>query len=516
MVREFPIEWTARLPERVLGEGWRDRRDPDFWFGVVLVVGLLLRGLVLTLPLDRLLAIVVADDYFYYLSTAWNIAAGHGSSVDYGVTVHNGYHPLFMVSLWVAAAAGLGKIALMYWGFMILTAATLTAMLLAYRVGAQLGDRRLALCTPIAIALSSFYLRISFWGFETALVLALTLATILSCLRSRSAWEIGLWLGLTTLARIDAGILAIPVALFLAQRGRMRAVPVAAAVSLVLVLPWIVWSWSNFGSPVPLTAGIKSGGFDLMLIGPGAVNFARHLLLQTFGLSTPFSWLVSFVLGLVMLVPVARKARGVGWLIGFVVLAIILYSAFSTPHLVKQNQRYLTSAIVVTMILFFVRGFRASAFVPLGLAVILIGAEAGTYHKMLNNSLEPNFIALGRSRVPAVLDRIAGEDDLVGCFDSGSIGYFAERPVVNLDGLVNAEVVAMLAAEGAGSPQERYARYLRDKGITILVGGSFYWPNYFPDLDTWETLSDAIPYRNPDGSVVFLRVPSDATAAGDP
>jgi hypothetical protein len=134
------------------------------------------------------------------------------------------------------------------------------------------------------------------------------------------------------------------------------------------------------------------------------------------------------------------------------------------------------------------------------------------------SALQPGFVLVGKTEVPAVLDRIVGADDLVGCFDSGSIAYFSDVPVVNLDGLVNAEVARTLAAPknpGAESPAEFYARYLRDKGITILVGGSFLWPVYFPGLEDWEVLADPIPYAHPEGQVIFLRVPPDPMPAGE-
>jgi hypothetical protein len=484
-------------------------RNPRFWLAVVLLVALLIRVCLLSLPTDRVLAGLVDDDFFYYANTAWNIAAGHGSSFDDGMTTHNGFHPLYMTLLLMAVLAGVTKTGLIYVGISILIASSLAAIVLAYHIGAMLGNRWLALCAPVSLAVSSFYVHASFHGFETMLVLCLTLATVLACLKSRSAWEIGLWVGVTALARIDAGFLALPVALMLVMQGRKRDVAVVALVSFVVVSPWIYWSWSNFGSPVPLSSAVKSDGFSPSLIGPGAANFARALLFQTFGegLSKPLSWLVTFLLGLVMLVVTGRKTRGVGWLVIYIVLAVIVYSAFSTPHLVKQNQRYLTPAIVITTILFFSRGIRASALVPVLLASILIVVEVGTYRKLLVDSQEPSYTSLGMTGVPDVLSEIAREDDVVGCFDSGSIGYFADRPVVNLDGLVNSEVVEMLRAPGQGTPQERYARYLHDKGITIMVGGSFYWPNYFPDLKTWEVLAPPMPYSNPDGEIVFLRIP---------
>jgi hypothetical protein len=412
---------------------------------------------------------------------------------------------LLLGAIWLGA----GKVGLVYVGVAILSLAALVSMVLAYRIGGVLGDRRLALCAPIVLAASPYYVLMSFHGFETALVVMMTLATVLACLRNRPAWVIGVCLGFVTLARIDAGILALPVAAFLLVNRRWRDTMTVAGVSLIVTMPWIIWSWSNFGSPVPLSGVVKSDGFTPALIGPGAANFTRAFLFQTFGegLSSLASWLVTFLAGLAMLIWLGYRRRRVDWIVGYVIVAIVLYSVLSTPHLVKQNQRYLAPAIVLTAILFFTSGFRRSYLVPLALAALFGVAELHSHLYSTRDSSAPNFVLLGKTDVPQVLDRIVAEDDLVGCFDSGSIAYFANVPVVNLDGLVNAEVVERLANQGGASPAEVYSRYLREKGITIIVGGSFYWPNYFPDLETWEVLAEPIPYTRPDGEVVFLRVP---------
>jgi len=327
------------IAERLLGPGWADRRDPDFWFAVILLAGLLIRLYVLTRPLDWIISGFVSDDFFYYAGTAWNIAEGFGSSVDSGLTRHNGYHPLFLLMLLVPAALGVGKVGLIYAGCVILTLATLVSMVLAYRIGGRLGDRRLALCAPIALALSSHYVKMSFHGFETALVVMLTLATVLACLSGRSAWVVGISLGFVALARIDAGFLALPVAAFFVVERRWRGLMTVAGVSFLIVAPWIFWSWSNFGSPVPLSGAIKSAGLSPSLLGPGAANFARAFLFQTFGegLSGTASWLVTFLLGLGMLTWLGIRRRRLDWIVGYVLVAVILYSVFRTPHLVKQN-----------------------------------------------------------------------------------------------------------------------------------------------------------------------------------
>jgi hypothetical protein len=164
--------------------------------------------------------------------------------------------------------------------------------------------------------------------------------------------------------------------------------------------------------------------------------------------------------------------------------------------------------------MFFAHAPRRGFVVPLALAVILIGVEQSGFRKMSSEAAQPRFPVLGKTRVPQVLDRIAGPNDLVGCFDSGSISYFAERPVVNLDGLVNAEIVERLKSHGGESLSGIYSRYLREKGITIMVGGSFGWLRYFPDLSSWEVLAEPVPHEYPTGEIIFLRVPESPSGGG--
>ena len=57
------------------------------------------------------------------------------------------------------------------------------------------------------------------------------------------------------------------------------------------------------------------------------------------------------------------------------------------------------------------------------------------------------------------------EDAVVGSFDAGVIGYFAERPVVNLDGLVNSFEWYDARQEGT----EATAAFLRDDGVTHIA-----------------------------------------------
>jgi hypothetical protein len=60
------------------------------------------------------------------------------------------------------------------------------------------------------------------------------------------------------------------------------------------------------------------------------------------------------------------------------------------------------------------------------------------------------------------VDENTQPDDTIGVFQSGAIGYFCDRRVINLDGKVNR--AALDALKG-----EMLAEYLREEGIDVVV-----------------------------------------------
>jgi hypothetical protein len=186
---------------------------------------------------------------------------------------------------------------------------------------------------------------------------------------------------------------------------------------------------------------------------------------------------------------------------------MVLYGSLTNPERVPQFTRYCVPCFILLGIIFFSRQVRPRAFIPLLLTVAVLLGSSSFYSWSARTGRLATFVGLGQSEVPRILEQITVPGDVVGCFDSGSIGYFAGVPVINLDGLVNGEVVRMLRSEEGGSWTGRYRRYFAEKGITVMVGGSrFSWVRIFPDLAEWEVLHE--PLKSMDGGeIVFLRVP---------
>ncbi len=70
-----------------------------------------------------------------------------------------------------------------------------------------------------------------------------------------------------------------------------------------------------------------------------------------------------------------------------------------------------------------------------------------------------------------VLDETLPAGSLGGAFQSGTIGYFARHPVINLDGVVNRDAARALK-------EKRMADYIREEGIEAIID----WPLWIEAL----------------------------------
>lgn len=477
---------------------------------VIAAAALGLRLLFLSQPLAWFVSIMVADDFFYYAGTAYHMAHGAGSTIDGGLTQHNGYHPLFLWLLTPGFMVGLSKTTMILVAMSVLTAAWLAAMMLAYRIGCRLGNAWSALVAPAIMGLNVELAKLTLSGFETALATALVLATVLATLQHRPAWLVGLLLGLAGLARLDSGLVGVPLALFLIQQKRWRDLAVSGLVATLVVAPWSLWSLTNFGSPLPLSGVVKSwfGRPDDLWRGP--VVYARETIYRLLG----FQWReilppeLAIAAGTLLLAAVVRRGREAWWVVLYALGAPVVYAVLTGSHHLAQFTRYCTPAFCLTAVLFFanIRSRQQAVLALLVSSVLWANLRFMTWS--LQTPPLPNYVGLSQREVPAVLEEIVGPNDLVGCFDSGAMSYFAARPIVNLDGLANAEVVRMLAAETGGSWTRRYLDYCHSKGITIIAGGTRYsWVNLFPDLESWTELHEPLAMSE-GGEIVFLRVPA--------
>jgi hypothetical protein len=107
-----------------------------------------------------------------------------------------------------------------------------------------------------------------------------------------------------------------------------------------------------------------------------------------------------------------------------------------------------------------------------------------------------------------------GEDETVGVFQSGAIGYLSGRNVVNLDGKVNREA-------GEALRQGRLMQYLRGEGIDVIMDDMkvldlFLGPWSEEDYRRFEKQAVYLGFRDGTPGWLGLRVPVEAVSSPGP
>jgi len=367
-------------------------------------------------------SVCTADDYYYYLGTAWNIAHGHGSSADGGLTRHNGYQPLFLALLAPVAALGVSKTVLLWYGLALQSLSGLAAAWLAWRAASRLGHPWLALCPAVALALNLYFVRASLWGFETPLAIACFLAVVDATLAGAPAWRVGILAGLAALARVDAVLLAPALALHLALARRWRDLGVIAACALLVALPWVAWSTAAFGTPFPQSGAAKILAGNPAGFWSGFAAFCAQLpaLLVADRLAELLPRPAAFAAGVLALAACARRSRDGGWIALAAVTLFASYALLTDTGLAWQFTRYTAPAAVLLGVVLATRPRPAGRpaalawLAPLLLAALAVGLDTGYARWALRTGPLPTYHGLCQREVPAILSRIVGPGDLVG------------------------------------------------------------------------------------------------------
>jgi hypothetical protein len=209
------------------------------------------------------------EDYYITYRVSKNLATGHGLVYTVGQRVHAFTSPLnVLLPAALSMLTGNTSDQLVLWLFRVISSALLAgAAVLLYESARNNSLSRLA--TAVLIGMFAFDAKIvdfSINGQEIAFMMFF-LALALHALTVRSDWAI-LKLGLAGAGlmwtRPDGfiyfGALGIGFLLFDAGRligqsrmGLLKVFLWAGALTTVLYLPWLLWAWHYFGSPIPHT-----------------------------------------------------------------------------------------------------------------------------------------------------------------------------------------------------------------------------------------------------------------------
>jgi hypothetical protein len=370
-------------------------------------------------------------------------------------------------------------------------------------------DEWLALGLSVAFACAGNFVWFAWSGMEATLVAFLSVLAIHAWFASeRRSSAVGAGLCVTALFFTRPETLGLVLLLCLAKRRVWRDVAALAGAALGGLLVYAGLNWLHTGALFPPTLAGRRWLWLLPFPGWSRLQLTSELLLTwadrlaEYSLGTPspplFFTALGFALwGLVSLV------RGQRWrtlaLVGWALLHLATYAVL-LPSL-GHGGRYqpLIPAVFCLLVcqgLFQVatdasgllrqsrllaRSLQGALFAGLAYAMALALVAWGPAHALAVQHVDTTEVAMGLA-----LHKLP-KQARVASFDIGGIGYFADRPVIDLGGLVHPELVARLRAG-------TIAEYLREQRADFVILPLGYQTD-FPDFANFGEILGL--FRNP-------------------
>lgn len=240
----------------------------------VYAVSLLVCLTIVAVPAHTWITNLATDDALYYPTVARAIATGMGSTYD-GITVTNGYHPLWCwLQVPIAAVAGpLGSMGYL-WVVKLFMAVVVALGLVVWERAIRSVTGSTWMSATFVLLLGSYWWSVYtlYSGMETPLVVLLMgVCILLTSDISRepsiiAAVALGVAMAATFLARLDSifFLAVLGCVVLVVTRRSLRLLAAWSLPAALLPLPYLLWNYAAFGSFVPVS-GIKKSVSDLDL-----------------------------------------------------------------------------------------------------------------------------------------------------------------------------------------------------------------------------------------------------------
>jgi hypothetical protein len=488
---------------------------------VVAIIALV--GIRLCTGPEETLAFLLYDDAYYYFGVARNLAGGHGSTFD-GINPTNGYHPLWcwlLVPVFALVDDPGRAVRIIAGAWFVLAAVAPCALWWALRPrtgasGAVMAAALFGLQPVLAAGLSRPN------GLETPLYALLVAVAIGRFERVCGTGPspptlvamagLGATLGAVTLARMDGGFLGVAAAVLLVAHGFRAWGPRAAAgrigilvgAAAVVVAPSLMWNVARFDHPVPVSGRVVAlvAADERAELG-GALSTANLRRRAGYGLgSVPAQlargaiqgtameklWIRTGPLGgmaalaaagtLVTLALARRRRSG-----PLLTDAVALLASFCALHYTLYVGWLWASAETWYRLYYFmpeVMLLAAACGAALGPALDAMGSPVvrrsvgaaglalvawhlSDHAAKLRTAYEAKPGPVAQRHIYGWIRERMSPGEVLGARDAGKLGFFSDRPVVNLDGLINDQ--RLLEA----LRQDRVAEYVCASPIRYLL-----------------------------------------------
>lgn len=270
---------------------------------------------------------------------------------------------------------------------------------------------------------------------------------------------------------------------------------IAAALLALVMAPWVVFSYSTVGRPLPTTFYAKSGPGLVRALERGDVVMARTAVVTHGGGGVSgFARTVVDQQSVVSLLAAGglawalwRRRPGAGWL-ALILVATPFAMGLIAPQRVKpDNFRYVSQLLAVVGVLAAAglsavhRSLPRLAVAMLIVACALLTAlsfrKAADYALSVRN-IEELHVTMGRwvaAHVP--------EGALVAGNDVGALAYFGNHRILDLEGLVSPEVLRFRDGQA-----NRGLRTVMDRKPDYLVISPSWYPDIVADVQSFPEL----------------------------
>lgn len=404
----------------------------------------------------------VIDDTFIHLQYAKHVRQGLGLVFNPGEPVAGTTSPLWSVYLGVVPTLGADLLTVSrLWSLLFGVAAVFAFAAVAFRL---IGHRAEAIAAVLAWGVNAWMVRWTPSGMETSLAVFLVLLGLWIGLAgdgplsaSRRSFVLGLW-ALGALARPEISGLVLLALLFFflisdgadeprSLPGRLRYVAPAAVTVLAVWLPFALYAFLTYGTLLPGTLAAKSAG------GVGA-DVALQRLLQS-------AQIVLAVAGMevVLLLALLPRLRGLLTERAAALHAAALVWCLAVPLVfalrgVPVISRYLLPLLPLVVLY----GWRALAGWRTGhvrlssrlLFATALAVALGTNVYVFATRVVPHATAFAAGMQNTLipwgkwLGENTPEDALIATPDIGAIGYYSDRRVLDLGGLVTPAIVPVM------------------------------------------------------------------------
>lgn len=462
----------------------------DKTISLLILLSILLNAWFFFTPIREIVnAQFLVDDSFYYFKVAKNIAIGNGATFD-GINPTNGFQPLGQLLL-VPIFYLFGYDLLLPIRFILVSQILLNTltMVLIYKFSliAGLKKHTAIVISVIWLAYPLHYLAMM-RGMESTLYALLLMITIyfftskfdkpLNQISYKHEIIFGSLLGLTFLTRLDAVFLIFTFLMLIlfskigTIKEKLGSIVTVSIPIAVISLPYLMWNYFLFGALTPISGRVKHyaassaisqlhelNGFDLFYRVINNLYF-DNCIFTTFRVMESISIAVcaaSIILTLIFIVAWRKdiilkfKNPKIYPLMIFVFILFVFYKIYyfevytnlgNTWTLIPQ---FILFTFLFGMIFeifidktqkifgFLGKNYRSILTILLCVAII---SSLGVFLYFMINTGEQGQLKAHVAHAQW-LNENTNESDLIGVWDAGIIGYFSERKVVNLDGLVN-------------------------------------------------------------------------------